>query len=128
MRDGGDDKAGIGQRLGRIVKVPEGAATAVRDDDERQRVAADRTILYPGHGDVAEVDLSRRFGAGIPHRSFEGRTTGIRRHVDETETGSLCERRRETEGNRDEELGHHGPETRRLWGWPLPNPPGVEPG
>jgi hypothetical protein len=37
MIDGGDDKTGIGERLGRIVVVGEGTGHAVRDDDERQR-------------------------------------------------------------------------------------------
>ena len=63
MIDRSDDKPGIGERLGCIVMADEGAAPAVRDDDERQLVAADRTVLYPGHGDVAEVDLARRLGA-----------------------------------------------------------------
>jgi hypothetical protein len=106
MIDGGDDKAGVGQRLGRIVKVDEVAAVAVRDDDQRQPVAADRTILYPGQGDLAEVDLARRLGAGIPHRPRECRTVGVGGHLDEAETGSLGERRRQTEGqgDRDEEF------------------------
>jgi hypothetical protein len=46
MIDRGDDKAGIGQRLGRVVIVPELAAIAMRDDDERQLVAAELSILH----------------------------------------------------------------------------------
>jgi hypothetical protein len=34
MIDGGDDKAGIGKRLGDIVMADEIAASAVRNDDE----------------------------------------------------------------------------------------------
>jgi hypothetical protein len=37
--DGSDDKAGIGERLSRIVMAGEIAAPAVRDDDKRQLVA-----------------------------------------------------------------------------------------
>src|SRR5208282_2120860 len=105
MIDGSDDKAGIGERLGRIVMADEGAAPAVRDNDERQLVAADRTILNTGHGYVAKVDLARRLGAGRPDRSLEGRTVSVRGHVDEAKTRGLCERRRETEDDRDEEFG-----------------------
>jgi hypothetical protein len=47
MIDGGDDEAGIGERLGHIVMADEIAACAMRDDDERQLVAADRTVFYP---------------------------------------------------------------------------------
>jgi len=35
MIDGGNYKAGVGERLGRIVVANEGAVPAVRDDDER---------------------------------------------------------------------------------------------
>jgi len=48
MIDGSDDKAGIGERLGRIVMADQGAASAVRDNNERQLVATGRTILHPG--------------------------------------------------------------------------------
>ena len=77
----------------------------MRDDDKRQLVAADRTVLNSRYGDIAEVDLARRLGTGIPHRSLEGRTFGVRGHLDEAETGSLCERRRETKGDHDKEFG-----------------------
>src|SRR5207302_815018 len=77
MIDRSDDEAGIGERLGRIVMADEVAAPAMRDDDERQPVAGDRTILRPRKGYSAEVDLSRRLGAGIPHRSVEGGTSSV---------------------------------------------------
>ena len=105
MIDGGNYKDGVGERLGRIVVANEGAVPAVRDDDERQLVATDWTILYSGERDVAEDDLARRFGAVIPHRSFEGRTVRIGEHVNELKIGSVSERRRETEGDRDELSG-----------------------
>ena len=76
----------------------------MRDDDERELFSADRTILYTGHRPPAEDDLTWWFGAGIPHRPFEGRTVGVGGHVDGPETGSLRERCRETEGDRDEEF------------------------
>jgi hypothetical protein len=45
MVDCGDDKAGIGERLGSVVMQDEVAAPAVRDDNKRQPIAADRTFL-----------------------------------------------------------------------------------
>jgi hypothetical protein len=101
MSNGSDDKARIGQHLGDIVKLGEGRAAAMRNDNERQFLADDRTILDPGERGFAELDLARRLGAGIPHRSFECRTVRIGRHLDEPETGGLGQRRRETESDRD---------------------------
>jgi hypothetical protein len=93
MVDRGDDKAGLGQRLDRIVMADKVAASAVRDDNERQLVVLDRTILCaddrdaePGR-DLAEVDFARRLGARIPHRSFTGRAVSVGQHLDETEAG-----------------------------------------
>jgi hypothetical protein len=51
------------------------------------------------------IMVARRFGAGIPHRPLEGRTVGVGGHVDEPETGSLRERRRETERDHNDEPG-----------------------
>jgi hypothetical protein len=41
-RDG--DETGVGQRLGRVVVTQEVTAPAMRDDDERQLPASQRTI------------------------------------------------------------------------------------
>lgn len=46
MIDGGDDKPGVRECLGGIVMADEGAAPAMRDDDQRQLVTTDRTILH----------------------------------------------------------------------------------
>ena len=64
MIDGGHDKAGIRKCLGDIVMAEKGTAPAVGDDDKRKPVTSDRTIFDPLQGDVAEVDLARRCGAG----------------------------------------------------------------
>jgi hypothetical protein len=48
MIDGGNDETRVGERLGHIVKAEKGAASAVRNDDERQLVAADLAILCHG--------------------------------------------------------------------------------
>jgi len=45
-RDG--DETDLCQRLGRVVVTQELAAPAVRDDDERELTASDRTILGDG--------------------------------------------------------------------------------
>src|SRR5689334_7860133 len=105
MIDGGGDKARIGKHLRDIVMTDERAAAAMRDDDKRELVAGDRTILHPGESDVAEIDLARCFRAGKPHRSVEGWTVRVGGHPDKLETGSLRECRLEKEGKRDEKTG-----------------------
>lgn len=45
MIDGGDNEAGIGQRLRRVVLLAEKSTPSVRVDDERQLCARDGTIL-----------------------------------------------------------------------------------
>ena len=42
MIDRSDDKAGVGERLGRIVMADEVASPSMRDDDKRKIFAADR--------------------------------------------------------------------------------------
>jgi len=69
MIDGGGDKASVGKHLRDIMMTNEGTAPAVGDDNKRQLLTVNRTILHPGHGGVAEIDLPRRFGAGRPHCS-----------------------------------------------------------
>ena len=94
MIDGGGDKAGIAKRLRTIAMTDKGAALAVRDDDERQLVALNRTIPYSRNGDIAELDLSRRFGVGIPHRSLEGRTVSVGGHLDGGDNGPVVDANR----------------------------------
>jgi hypothetical protein len=48
MIDGGRNKVGIRKRLRDIVMADTGTAPAVRHDDKRELVAADRTIFIPG--------------------------------------------------------------------------------
>ena len=64
MIDGGRNKAGVRKRLLDIVMANKGTAPAVRHDDKRELVAADRATFHPRHGDGAEIGLARRCGAG----------------------------------------------------------------
>ena len=51
-------------------------------------------------GDLAEINLFRRFGAEIPHGSLERRAVGAGGYIDGADTGALRERRGETEDDR----------------------------
>src|ERR1700730_15538423 len=77
----------------------------MRVDDERQLVAAGRAVLPPRQKDVSKGTLARRRGAGIPRRPLEGRAVGVRRHLDELETGSFRKCRYEAEGDYDDKPG-----------------------
>src|SRR5271168_2305722 len=105
MADSGNDKSGIGERLGGVMMASEIAAPTMRDDDERQIVAIDGAIPYPRQSGVAEFDLARWFGTRIPHRSVQSRAAGASRHIDGTDAHGVGERCRETKTDRDWESG-----------------------
>src|SRR5215475_1402248 len=103
MTDRGDDVAGVGEHFGSVVMADEAAAPAVRDDDQRQLLAEQRTILPREN---VETNLSRRLSAGIPDRDAHGRTTGVGRNVDRSKASGLRQRRHEAEANGGEETAN----------------------
>src|SRR5258708_38110860 len=104
MVDGGDDEAGISERRGRIMMKAEPAGTSMRDDDERELVAGDRTILYARHREAAKHYFLRGRGTRGPHDSRYGRSLGVGRHIDELETGGPDGCRRATQRDDEREL------------------------
>jgi hypothetical protein len=76
----------IPMRSGSILDAAGGAASM---KSIRRLMSVGRSIPHLGHGDVAEVYLARRLGAGIPHRSFEHRAVRVGGHLDKAETGGL---------------------------------------
>src|SRR5712664_4905668 len=83
-----------------VVMTDEVASPAVRDDDERQVLVGQWTVLHPRQGDLAEIDLFRRLRAEIPHGSLERRAVGAGGYIDGADTGALRQRRGETKGDR----------------------------
>ena len=77
MVDGGDDKAGIGQRLCGVMMCAEPGASAVRENNQRQFCPCDGTILYAhqaeigGHRERAERHNFWLCGAWIPDRACQ---------------------------------------------------------
>src|SRR5215472_16161521 len=108
MIDRGDDKTGVGEGLGGVVMAYKVAAPAVRNDDERQLVAMDRAVPYPGDRDIAEVDLARRLRAGVLDRSVEGWSVRIGGRLDEAEPRGVRRRRGKPESDRDADLASVG--------------------
>ncbi|WP_456622235.1 MULTISPECIES: hypothetical protein [unclassified Bradyrhizobium] len=78
MIDGGDDETGIGQRLHGVVLLDERPAPAVRDNDQRQLCAGDRTILHALQVEIgtdrktAQRHMCRLRRAWIPDRARQG--------------------------------------------------------
>jgi len=105
MGDPGDDKSTIGDCRGGVVQIPKAAADTVRQNDQRELIAAQRTILGSNDGYSGDLDAAGRLRTRVPDRACERRTVGIGRHLDEPETGSLRKRRYETEGDYDDEPG-----------------------
>src|SRR5262249_5090430 len=67
MTEGSEDKTRVGERFaGAVMDGKEVGAPAVRDDDQRQLVAEQRTILHAPQSEIIDMNLSRRFGAGRP--------------------------------------------------------------
>jgi hypothetical protein len=92
MVDGGHDKARIGQHRGRVAMGAKPAARAVREDDERQPFARDRTVLDGGDRGKAELYFLRWCRTGRPHRARKRGTAGIGRNVDEPQAGGFGHR------------------------------------
>lgn len=51
----------------------------------------------------AQVNVTQWCGAGVPNRTFESRASGIRRHLDEPEAGSMRQGYRQTERDHREQ-------------------------
>src|SRR5262245_28118035 len=99
MTDSSDDETGVREHFIGVVMAGEVATAAVRDDDQRQLVAEQWTILHPRQGENVETNLSRRFGAGIPDRAVNRRTVGVGGNIDRSQAGGLRQRRREAEAD-----------------------------
>src|SRR5258708_29499180 len=73
MVDGGHDKAGVGQCFLDVIMPAEPTASAVRDNDQRQLCARDRTVLHALkridklHRKTAERHTLWLSGAWIPN-------------------------------------------------------------
>jgi hypothetical protein len=72
MIDRGDDKAGIGQRLCRVMICAEPPGATVGENNQRQLCSRDGTILHAnqaeigGHRQLAQRDVLRLAFAWIP--------------------------------------------------------------
>jgi hypothetical protein len=110
MIDRSHDKSGVSEHLIGVVMTDEIAPSALGDDDERQFLAEQRTVLNPGQGEFPEIHLSCRLGAGILDRSLKSRAVGVGLYIDGPEAGALSQRRAETEDDRAEQFArvHRG--------------------
>ena len=68
----------------------------MRDDDKRQLVARDRTILGDSDDDGAEFHLACRSSARRPDPYLQRRERPIGRNLDELEAGGMRQRGRKT--------------------------------
>jgi hypothetical protein len=94
--------------LSRVVVTQELTTPAIRDDDERELPAHDRTILGDGQNVWTDLHLARRFGARIPDRAIQRGKCAAGRNVDTLKSGPMGERGQETKEGSEGKADHLG--------------------